>query len=165
MRRLSVAVAINENGKKRTPSEIAAIESLVKGAVGFDASRGDLVVVTSRPFAPVDDVPVHFWDNGWFLPLIRQAGALIAAILAFFFIGRPLMKSLRREAPVSPPAVTADGEKVASTEPQRGPVTLDMIETAPSYEARADLVRNFVRQDREKAAMVVRQLVEGSRER
>ena len=40
------------------------------------------------------------------------------------------------------------------------PVTLDMIETAPSYEARADLVRGFVRQDREKAALVVRQLVE-----
>jgi flagellar M-ring protein FliF len=44
-------------------------------------------------------------------------------------------------------------------------VTLDMIETAPSYEARADLVRNFVRQDREKAAAVVRQLVETRRER
>ena len=44
--------------------------------------------------------------------------------------------------------------------PAQPTVTLDMIETAPSYEARADLVRGFVRQDREKAAMVVRQLVE-----
>ena len=164
LRRLSVAVALNEEGKKRTPVEISAIESLVKGAVGFDGSRGDLVVVTSRPFAPVEQSATHFWDSAWFLPLLRQVGALIAAVLAFLFIGRPLMKSLRRDA--SSVAPGADGEESKEGAARGSPtVTLDMIETAPSYEARADLVRNFVRQDREKAAMVVRQLVEPRRER
>ena len=167
LHRLSVAVALNDDGKKRTPAEIAAIESLIKGAVGFDASRGDLVVVTSRPFAPVTDVPVHFYDSGWFMPLVRQVGALLAALVAFFFIGRPLMKSLRRDD-AAPKASTAGDEASLEGGPSQSrpaPVTLDMIETAPSYEARADLVRNFVRQDREKAAMVVRQLVETRRER
>ena len=163
LRRLSVAVALNDADKKRTPAEIAAIESLVKGAVGFDGTRGDLVVVTSRPFAPVEESTIHFWDSAWFLPLLRQAGALVAALLAFLFIGRPLMKSLPKDASQS---VSTDGEAAeAAGERQHPTVTLDMIETAPSYEARADLVRNFVRQDREKAAMVVRQLVETRRER
>ena len=39
-------------------------------------------------------------------------------------------------------------------------VTLEMIEAAPSYEARANLVRAFVRQDPERAALVVRQLMQ-----
>ena len=39
-------------------------------------------------------------------------------------------------------------------------VTLEMIEAAPSYEERASLVRNFVKQDSARAALVVRQLVQ-----
>lgn len=160
LHRLSVAVALNEAGNKRTPTEIAAIESLVKGAVGFDSARGDQVIVTSRPFAPVEEGTVHFWDSSWFLPLARQAGALVAALLAFLFVGRPLMKALRRNTSADAGG-NVEGETGTGASQARLPtVTLDMIETAPSYEARADLVRNFVRQDREKAAMVVRQLVE-----
>jgi flagellar M-ring protein FliF len=34
-----------------------------------------------------------------------------------------------------------------------------MIESAPSYEARAVLIRNFVRQDPARAALVVRDLL------
>jgi len=163
LRRLSVAVALNEADKKRTPAEISAIENLVKGAVGFDATRGDLVIVTSRPFVPVEEITAHFWDSSWFLPLVRQLGALVAALLAFLFIGRPLMKSLRRGASSAAQESGDDANGEGSAQRALPRVTLDMIETAPSYEARAELVRNFVRQDREKAAMVVRQLVEPRR--
>ena len=38
-------------------------------------------------------------------------------------------------------------------------VTLGMIEAAPTYEARAALIRNFVRQDPARAALVVRDLI------
>jgi len=157
LRRLSVAVAVNETGGKRSAADIAAIESLVKGAVGFDPARGDVAVVTSRPFAPVEDVSAPLWNSPWVQPLVRQLGALVAAVLAFFFIGRPLMRSLRRSGALG---VGAGSEGRPGDRPAQPTVTLDMIETAPSYEARADLVRGFVRQDREKAAMVVRQLVE-----
>jgi flagellar M-ring protein FliF len=46
----------------------------------------------------------------------------------------------------------------AKGEPER-PVTLDMIESAPGYSARATLIRNFVRQDPARAALVVRDLI------
>ena len=39
-------------------------------------------------------------------------------------------------------------------------ITLEMIEAAPSYEDRANLVRAFVRQDSARAALVVRQLMQ-----
>jgi flagellar M-ring protein FliF len=38
-----------------------------------------------------------------------------------------------------------------------------MIEAAPGYEARANLVRAFVRQDAGRAALVVRQLMQGAK--
>jgi len=38
-------------------------------------------------------------------------------------------------------------------------VTLDMIEAAPGYADRAALIRNFVRQDPDRAALVVRDLI------
>jgi flagellar M-ring protein FliF len=50
-------------------------------------------------------------------------------------------------------------EATAMPAPGR-PVTLAMIESAPSYEARAALVRNFVKQDPARAALVVRQLMQ-----
>ena len=38
-------------------------------------------------------------------------------------------------------------------------VTLEMIESTPGYSDRATLIRNFVRQDPERAALVVRDLI------
>src|SRR3546814_13652952 len=53
VKRLSVAVALDNgpDGKPRSAQEIAALEALVKGAVGFDQARGDVVALSSRSFA------------------------------------------------------------------------------------------------------------------
>lgn len=164
LNRVSVAVALRDlPGKKaRTAAEIASIENLVKGAVGFSAARGDAVVVTSRPFVVEEPVAPAFWEKPWFMPALRQGGALIAAILAFFFIGRPLMRKFKN-MPLPAPGQTAQpGAHGASGGqlPARDQVTLDMIEQAPSYVARADLVRSFARQDPERAAMVVQRMMQ-----
>jgi len=45
------------------------------------------------------------------------------------------------------------------SKPNSNQVTIDMIEAAPSYEARAALIRSFVRQDPARAALVVRDLI------
>lgn len=50
----------------------------------------------------------------------------------------------------------AEGEH---REPDPADITLKMIETAPSYEARAVLIRNFVRQNPDRAALVLRDLL------
>ncbi|MDB5687316.1 MAG: fliF, partial [Rhizorhabdus sp.] len=48
--------------------------------------------------------------------------------------------------------------KEALHDPNRT-VTLDMIEATPGYANRAELIRNFVRQDPDRAALVVRDLI------
>ena len=165
LKRLSVAVALRDvkGSKPRSAQELATLEKLVKSAVGFDATRGDVVAIASRPFvdpAPVADVA--FYDRPIFMTVVRQVGAVLGALLAFFLIGRPLMRAFKRRAERTAEEGTI-AQSLLSATAQRAPVTLDMIESEPSYEARANLVRQFVRQDAAKATDVVRQLMANTR--
>jgi flagellar M-ring protein FliF len=112
----------------------------------------------------------------------RNVSALFVALLLVFGIGRPLLK--RRGAAAPKPAKAEKSAKGAKADkalsnadekeligkqiadaiaenPARdaSDVTLDMIESAPGYEARAALIRNFVKQDPARAALVVRDLI------
>jgi flagellar M-ring protein FliF len=163
LRRLSVAVALRDlkGAKKRSAADVAALENLVKGAVGFNAQRGDVVAISARPFAEQTDVTVNFWDQRWFLPLVQQLGALLAALLAFLFIGGPIVKAVKARMAASKDRAETEQQLLAATDPGRttNAVTIEMIEAAPSYEARANLVRSFIRQDPERAALVVRKMI------
>ncbi|MCO4091301.1 MAG: flagellar M-ring protein FliF [Sphingorhabdus sp.] len=167
LRRLSVAVALRDGkgAQKRTPAEIAALENLVKGAVGFKAERGDVVAISARPFVEEAEVVVNFWDEPWFFPLVQQVGAVLGALLAFFIIGRPLVKAVKarmiasKELAETEQKLMQAAARQQASRPANGTVTIDMIESAPSYEARAKLVRAFVRQDPQRAALVVRQML------
>jgi flagellar M-ring protein FliF len=162
LKRISVAVALREikGAKARTPQDIAAIENLVKGAVGFDSARGDTVALLSRPFVENIAEPIAFYDKPWFMTLLRQGGALLGALIAFLLIGRPLLKAFKARAARAKDQATLAAELLTATRVPRAPgVTLDMIDAAPSYEARATLVRDFVRQDPARAASVVKQLM------
>lgn len=166
LRRLSVAVALRDGkgAKKRSAAEVAALENLVKGAVGFKADRGDVVAISARPFAEEAAVVVNFWNEPWFFPLVQQVGAVLGALLAFFVIGRPLVKAVKARMAASKERAETEqklmqGAGRRGTQSANGAITLDMIESAPSYEARANLVRAFVRQDPQRAALVVRQML------
>lgn len=172
LRRVSVAVALNQGKKALTQADLTKIDNLVKGAVGYDATRGDLVAINQRPFAPVEDASPAFYDQGWFMPLVKQVGAILAALLAFFFIGRPMIRAAKERAAkraeqnqALEQSLLAATDRPALANGQGGrEITLEMIEAAPSYEARANLVRAFVRQDSARAALVVRHLMqEGAR--
>ncbi len=163
LRRLSVAVALRDGqgAKKRSAADVAALENLVKGAVGFNAERGDVVAISARPFAEQTETPVNFWDQPWFFPMVQQIGAVLAALVAFIFIGRPLMKAAKGRMAAAKEQAETEQQLLAVTSNPRASkeVTIEMIEAAPSYEARANLVRSFIRQDPERAALVVRQMI------
>ena len=168
VRRLSVAVAIRnaEGGRAMTRDEIASMEQLVRGAVGASNERGDVVAITARAFATEPEAETSWWEAAWLSPLVRSLGGLIIALAVVFFIGRPIVKRLTSGAK-NDAAATPDGDVTAqlqaaladhSAAPENK-VTIAMIEAAPSYEARAALIRNFVRQDPARAALVVRDLI------
>lgn len=176
VRRLSVAVALKDvNGKPRPRAELTALEDLVKGAVGFDQNRGDIIAVSSRKFADVDVAPVsgNWWDAPWVSMVARNVSALLIAALLIFGFAKPLMKRraiaatqrTEQTAAAREAQRTQVGQEIAATlanetriDPSQ-PVTLDMIEATPGYANRAELIRSFVRQDPARAALVVRDLI------
>lgn len=166
IKRLSVAVAIKQGGAKLKPAEQAQIENLIKGAVGFDQARGDVVAVSVQKFAPVpepEDPP--FYEAPWLATLGKNIGMLVLAGLLIFGIGKPLLAKRPTSAAASAARRASIGNEIAQALAQQpqinpgGPITLDMIEATPGYSNRAELIRNFVRQDPARAALVVRDLI------
>lgn len=179
VKRLSVAVALDNgpDGKPRSAQEIAALEALVKGAVGFDQGRGDVVALSSRSFVKEEVAETPWYEAAWVSPLVRNVSALLVALLVIFGIGRPLLKRRAAAQTAAAEQSAAEGQKIGreiSTEITRQatvnpdgstPVTLDMISSTYDYAQRADLIRNFVKQDPDRAALVVRDLLkEGKKE-
>ncbi len=171
--RLSIAVALDNgaDGKPRTPQEIAALEALVKGAVGFDQARGDVVALTSRKFVDAADPSelMPWYEASWVSLLVRNISALLVVVVLIMGVGRPLLKRwatakaedkaerAQRQQQIGS-EIKVELANAAVHDPGR-PVTLDMISSTHDYTNRAALIRNFVKQDPDRAALVVRDLL------
>jgi len=166
VKRVSVAVALRSpTGKnQRSEEEISAIEALVKGAVGFDEGRGDVVTVKARNFEPVEEAIENWWEASWITLLVRNVSALLVTLALIFGIGRPLLKKYRSNQ------IIADTKRLATdldteVQQQRGSasapdaISLDMIGSAAGYTERAALIQDFVRQNPDHAALVVQDLI------
>jgi flagellar M-ring protein FliF len=170
LKRLSVAVALrNPDGRPRGLREIQQLEELVKGAVGFDQARGDVVAINSRTFATAEEPAASWWEASWVSMVARNVTALVVAGLFIFGLGKPLLKKSTKmlanraenrsngRSRVSGEIATALADRSRSDHDMK--VSLEMIEATRDYEARAALIRAFVRQDPARAALVVRDLI------
>jgi flagellar M-ring protein FliF len=171
--RLSIAVALDNgpDGKARTPEEIAALEALVKGAIGFDATRGDVVALSSRKFAAQTDplATTPWYEASWVPLLARNVSALLVTLILLIGIGRPLLKRWSAVKVETKVVDTARQQQIGTEIQQQlaqaavtdasKPVTIDMISATHDYTDRAALIRNFVKQDPDRAALVVRDLL------
>lgn len=104
--RLSVAVVVDNvvpaGGDEPAPwaeADIERLTNLVKGAVGFDEERGDIVTVINAPFIPVkvevaEEIEVPLWEQAWFMKLVKQGLAALLVLILVFVVIRPIMKSL-----------------------------------------------------------------------
>lgn len=186
IKRLSVAVLLRDpaGAKPRTPAEIRQINELVRAAVGYSAARQDQVTVISRPFsAEVTEADAQAWyDAAWVPMAARNGTALVIALLVLFVGVRPIVKSLskkkgddRPEAALPLPAADgqagvspalsasttdADADSAAPGEvPSAPPVSIEMLQSARSYDERVGLVRGFTRDNPTRAALAVRDML------
>jgi flagellar M-ring protein FliF len=118
MRRLTVGVAINDAipvpGATTPPArrplpaaEITRLTNLVQGAVGFSATRGDVVNIISTNFeTPVNETPLPFWMQQRFLDLVKYLSVSLAIALLAFLIVRPVIRRLTHIPP--PPEMTKE---------------------------------------------------------
>ena len=174
VKRLSVAVALRQpDGRPRGVAEMQQLEQLVRGAVGFDQARGDVVALTSRAFAATEEASASWWEAGWVSLVVRNLTALVIAILFIFVFAKPLLKktqaALASRSAGNRTARAGVGGEIANAIADRVDrhgnneldvkVTMEMIEATRDYEKRAALIRAFVRQDPARAALVVRDLI------
>jgi flagellar M-ring protein FliF len=174
VKRLSVAVALRTpDGRPRGVAEMQQLEQLVKGAVGFDQARGDVVALTSRAFAATEETAPSWWQAGWVSLVVRNLTALIIALLVIFVFAKPLLKktqaAMANRTTSNRTSRAAVGGEIANAIADRVghsagteldvKVSLEMIEATRDYEKRAALIRAFVRQDPARAALVVRDLI------
>ncbi len=105
VKKLSVAVLVDgvsagegsaASYRPRTPEELDQIGALVRGAIGFDAERGDRVEVINMEFVPADlplDEPATLFGIGH-NDLFRMAQSLfvlVFGILVLLLIVRPVV--------------------------------------------------------------------------
>jgi flagellar M-ring protein FliF len=131
LRRLSVAVLVNEKNTgtpekpvfaPRTPDELTRIETLVRTAVGFDSTRGDVVSVVSVPFtAPAPPAPEPVTKTT-VLTRVREYEKPALNVLALglaFVIALLALRSLR--APVEAIAEQAAPQPALAAAPAAAP--------------------------------------------
>ena len=210
MQRLSVAVLINErapsvtrNDKGEvteskpnpyTDEEITRMQDLVRGVVGYDEKRGDVVAVVQAKFEPE---PVYDLSIPWYKDQSMQtyikSGLLGVVFIAFLMmVIRPavlrmlgLMKTpaeLEAEAEAAAAAAAkialADGELSpedmnaiqlgegetledikAKLKPKKSSISMEMLDTANSYDDKVALVRMIVAEDTSRVASVLKKMI------
>jgi len=110
LKKLSVAVVLN-NAKAATPksgwtpAEIANIDKILRGGLGIDANRGDVLTVSSLTFPAPAPVEPWYQERDNIVDMAGYGMYAIGALLGWLLVLRPLMRMLnQRVAPKTAPA-------------------------------------------------------------
>ncbi len=201
VQRASVAVVINERPAPPpaegaavaadapktvpyTPEELARMQELVKGVIGFDTVRGDVVsVVPARFEEPVitDSIPWYLQND---VHLAFKSGLLALMFIIFMLVVvRPVLKALGMGAKpvedISDKAKAAvdgelseedmrmiqigEGETLeeikAKLKPKKSSISIDMLDTANTYDDKVALIRMLVAEDSGRVANVLKGMI------
>lgn len=163
IRRLTAAVVIRDTAlgpAAQRSARLKEIETLVAGAVGFDAARGDRIAVAARPFAPAAEVQMPLWQEPVVVESSKWLAAGLVALGILFFIIRPMLTRLAqapaRTLPTAgsafatasyPPKLVdyagklSEARMIASTDAARATAVTRRLLAEPSPELSPNLTR------------------------
>ena len=201
MERISVAVVINqptapqtvgEDGELVTgdeaPDGFTALElerftNLVKGVVGFDERRGDVVTIVAAKFEKplLLDSSGEWYENTQVTSMIKSLGAALVFIALLLIVVRPVIASylpqldlVEDDGPSAPKdgeltqeelnmIEMGDGESLedikAKLKPKKSTISADMLDTANTYDDKVALVRMLVAEDSGRVANVLKKMI------
>ena len=194
--RISVAVVINEplavpgKGDKAGEAggfselELERFSDLVKGVVGFDGERGDVVTIVSAIFeTPVPfESDIAWYENGQVISGMKTLGAAVIFIFILLSVVRPVLKAylpavdeaLADDTPLSAKdgelndeemrlIEMRDGESLedikAKLKPKKSTISAEMLDTANTYDDKVALVRLLVAEDSGRVANVLKKMI------
>ena len=111
LKKLSVAVVLNNakagNAKTGwTPAEIANIDKILRGGLGIDAARGDVLAVSSLSFPAAVAAEPWWQERDNVVDMTGWAMYAVGALLGWFLVLRPLMKLLTQRLAPAPQLAT-----------------------------------------------------------
>ncbi|WP_038057670.1 flagellar basal-body MS-ring/collar protein FliF [Thermodesulfobacterium hydrogeniphilum] len=140
IKKISVAVLIDKSVLSgNDTAKIAWIEDLVKGAIGYNPDRGDVVKVEAKTFVkpPVVKPGIMDYVAQFYKPILLFVGL----ILFFIFVIKPLIKALSpKPVPEEAPEVletkpTVEGEVEEKEGPLPHEIALGIIQSQPEKAA------------------------------
>ncbi len=174
IRRLSVAVLIDDSPiaaaaegesvqqARVTDADIEGYTALVREVVGFDAARGDTVVVQTgsfRPEAPLEEIePPALWERPGVISAAKQALGLILVLAIAFGVVRPMLQGVVSGGAVSGEYLGAGG--AAGDAAAAGQIVGATPAIAgPSYDEKVAAAKNISGNDPARVAQVVKKWV------
>ncbi len=167
-----------------TPQELEQMLQVVRGVVGFDPQRGDNVSVVPAKFeaaTPLETIPWYLEDA---VQTGLKSGLLGLSFIVFMLIVvRPIMRNIYA-AKVESDAESADTSKLSDGElsaadmrmiqigegesleeikaklkPKKSSISIDMLDTANTYDDKVALIRMLVAEDSGRVANVLKGMV------
>jgi flagellar M-ring protein FliF len=142
----------------RTAVEMGKIETVVKNAMGFSTDREDQLSVVNISFEPEaqEEEGSKFLLSEW-MPLIRYGIGFILALVLFFLVIRPIIKSLLYVPPPLPEGALA-GAGAAGNELALDGVALPEVEV-PALPTPQEQVLKLAKDDPKAAAILLKQMM------
>ncbi|MDB5746940.1 MAG: flagellar MS-ring protein [Massilia sp.] len=116
LRKLSVAVVLNNasaaNAKAGfTPVELANIDKILRGGLGIDEARGDVLAVSALSFPAVAAAEPWWQERDTVVDATGYALWIVGALLVYLLLARPLLRTVTQRMA---PALPAPGAAVAA---------------------------------------------------
>lgn len=174
LRRLSIAVLVDgKDGQPRGAAELQRLADLAKGAVGFDAARGDKFEISSAPFliskAEDGSMPLPIWAQ----PVVRYGAMGAAGLIALLLVMGVVLvarKGGRRQSSRDM-AMLQPGRSISDVEALMAPPAVAALGAASGAAAGGELgpdpaivvrdrARRIAVEDPERAAMLLKAWVQ-----
>ncbi|MBT8490363.1 MAG: hypothetical protein KJN62_04890, partial [Deltaproteobacteria bacterium] len=140
--------------------EMTVLENLVKKSVGFDARRGDTVVISSAPFKKVHMDEAMIDEGSWknilisLIPAIKFVVSLLALLLVVFIVLRPLVAFLMAKGKEG--GVRMSDRYVADGQLDMESNYMKLDDTNQELKQEVEMVRQMANRDSQDFAELVR---------
>ena len=177
-------LAIEQADPGYTDLELERFTDLVKGVVGYDLERGDVVTIVSAKFekpAPLEN-PIEWYENAQVMSAIKSLTAALVFLVILLGVVRPVIKAYlpavdetlaedlaasNKDGELNEEELRSiemgDGESLedikAKLKPKKSTISAEMLDTANTYDDKVALVRLLVAEDSGRVANVLKKMI------